>query len=153
MYFNLQVSVNGIISFDREFSLDFPENFPSMDGDVHFSYLVAPYWSNVDTRISGSVEYESYFRGDSEASDQQMSRVEEFLRDEGNVSFNAQWMLLASWENVHPYPHGDSLELDRENPYLESVATCSILFTIKECPYFYSTYVYTYIHICRYTDP
>lgn len=117
----LQVGVNGIISFDREFTLDSPEDFPSMDGDVYFSYLVAPYWSSIDTRRDGTVRYETYRRGDSESSDQQMRRVDEFLGDEEGIDFVGEWMLLASWEGVHPYPHGESADLSRENPYLESV--------------------------------
>lgn len=113
--------MNGIISFDREFALNSPENFPSLDGDVYFGYLVAPYWSNIDTRRAGTVRYETYRRGDSEASDKQMGVVTDFLSDEENIDLVGEWMLLASWENVHPYPHGDSAELARLNPYLESV--------------------------------
>lgn len=113
--------MNGIISFDRPFSLGSPENFPSMDGDVYFSYLVAPYWSNIDTRRAGRVRYEYYNRGDSEISDRQIARVTDFLQVEQNVTIVGEWMLLVSWESVHPYPHGVSAALDRENPYLESV--------------------------------
>ena len=115
------MSVNGIISFDREFTLTSSENFPSMDGDVHFGYLVAPYWSGIDTRRAGRVRYETYRRGDSEESDRQMSTVDDFLVAEEGINFASEWMLLASWEDVHPYPHGDSADLARENPYLESV--------------------------------
>lgn len=46
-----QVGTNGIISFDSEFTRDLPESFPAMsDPEVFISYLVAPYWSNIDTR-------------------------------------------------------------------------------------------------------
>lgn len=129
--------MNGIISFDRAFSLGAPENFPSMDGDVYYSYLVAPYWSNIDTRRAGRVQYEAYLRGDSEASDQQMSEVDEFLGDEEDIDFVGEWMLLASWERVHRYPHGDSANMTRQDPYLESVCsqffftTCSSNFFCK----------------------
>ena len=117
-----QVSVNGIISFDRPFSLNTAENFPSQDGDVHFSYLVAPFWSDVDTRRAGTVRYESYYRGDSSASDQRLAIVEQFLLNEEGVEMQGEWMLLAAWENVHPFPHGDIDPADvRVNPYLQSV--------------------------------
>ncbi len=82
--------MNGIISFDREFSLDSPEDFPSMDGDVYFSYLVSPYWSDIDTRRAGSVRYETYSRGDSEASDRQISMVTDFLATEEGVSMTGE---------------------------------------------------------------
>ncbi len=92
-----------------------------MDGDVYFSYLVAPYWSDIDTRRAGRVRYETYSRGDSEASDGQISTVEDFLAAEESVTMVGEWMMLVSWEDVHPYPHGTSAELERENPYLDSV--------------------------------
>ena len=119
--------MNGIISFDRAFPLDAPENFPSRDGDVYYSYLVAPYWSNIDTRRAGSVRYETYRRGDSEASDQQMGLVTDFLGDEEGVDFVGEWMLLASWDGVHPFPHGDSANMTRQDPYLDSVWLCMFI--------------------------
>ena len=113
--------MNGLISFSYEFSLESAENFPSSDGKIYYSYLVAPYWSNIDTRRAGRVRYETYSRGDSEAADQQISTVENFLAVEENVTLVGEWMMLVSWEDVHPHPHGISAELERENPYLESV--------------------------------
>ena len=117
-----QVGVNGIISFDHNFTLNSPENFPSIDRRVYYSYLVSPYWSDIDTRRVGRVCYEMYRRGDAEASNQRLSAVADFLHDEENVSLVAEWMFLASWESVHPFSHGDASSLIRENPYLESVS-------------------------------
>ena len=111
--------MNGIISFDQAFALDSPQNFPTIEARIYFSYLVAPYWSDVDTRREGRVRYESYYRGDSPESDQQMGMVEDFLEQEEGVVMEVGWMLLASWEEVHP--HGASADLERQNPYLESV--------------------------------
>lgn len=82
---------------------------------------MSPYWANIDTRRAGSVRYESYSRGDSEASDRQISKVENFLAEEENVTLVGEWMMLAFWEDVHPFPHGSSPDLERENPYLELV--------------------------------
>ena len=97
-----------------------------MEGSVYFSYLLAPYWSDVDTRREGNVRYESYYRGDSPESDQQIGVVEDFLEQEEGVVMEVGWMLLASWEEVHPYPHGASADLERQNPYLESVGSLNI---------------------------
>jgi hypothetical protein len=119
--YNLQVGVNGIISFDREVPLTSPKDFPSMDGDVYFGYLVAPYWSGIDTRRAGTVRYETYRRGDSDDSDGQMSIIDDFITENEEINFVSEWMMLASWEDVHPYPHGDSARMGRQNPYLESV--------------------------------
>ena len=118
----LQVGVNGIISFDREFSLNSPENFPSTDGKVFYSYLVAPYWSDIDTRREGRVRYESYYLGDSIASDRQLNTVNDFIQTEEDSDFQGNWMMLASWEDVHPFPHGDIANFDRVDPYLELVS-------------------------------
>ena len=73
-----------------------------MDGSIYYSYLAAPYWSNIDTRRSGTVRYESYSQGDSLASDGQLQMVNEFINIEQDPDFEGEWMLLASWENVHP---------------------------------------------------
>ena len=113
--------MNGLISFSYEFSLQSGDNFPSKDAKIYHSHLVAPYWSNIDTRRAGRVRYETYSWGDSEAANQQISMVENFLSVEENVTLAGEWMMLVSWEDVHPYPHGTSAELERENPYLESV--------------------------------
>ncbi len=120
-----QVGVNGIISFDREFNADSSQNFPSMNGSVYYSYLASPYWSNIDTRRSGQVRYESYTLGDSSESDDQLEMVDDFINIEQDPGFQGEWMLLVSWEDVHPYPHGDVAEAERIDPYLDSV---SILF-------------------------
>lgn len=117
----IQVAVNGIISFDNPFSINEPENFPSQNGKVYYSYLVAPYWSNIDTRLEGTVRYETYTRSNSPISDQRFEMVEEFLRNEGGVVMQGQWMLLAEWADVHPFPHGTTGEQEREDPYLEAV--------------------------------
>ena len=83
---------------------------------------MAPFWSDVDTGRAGRVRYESYYRGDSSASDQQLATVEQFLLDEEGVEMQGEWMLLAAWENVHEYPHGSSEEVE-ENPYYQAVGS------------------------------
>lgn len=82
---------------------------------------MAPYWSNIDTRRAGRVRYETYSRGESEASDRQINIVLDFLALEENITMVGEWMMIVSWEDVHPFKHGTSDELHRDNPYLESV--------------------------------
>ena len=93
-----------------------------MDGTIYFSYIVAPFWSDIDTRLKGRVHYQSYASGDSVASDDRLQIVSQFISSEMGVEFNGSWMLLATWEDVHPFPHGVSEQLGRLNPYLESVS-------------------------------
>lgn len=80
---------------------------------------MAPYWSNIDTRLAGRVQYETYRLGESDDVASRLGFINRVINAELNPDFTGDWMLLANWENVHPYPHGDSAELDRQNPYLE----------------------------------
>ncbi len=50
-------------------------------------------------------------------------QVTGFINSQNDPDFiGATWMLLANWYNVHPDPHGDSAEQDRQDPYLQSVS-------------------------------
>ena len=120
-----QVGTNGIFSFGREFSLDLPEPFPSDNVAVHFSYLVAPFWSNTDTRLNGQVNYEVHVAGESSTSDEYIGHVSSLINSELDSYFSGSWMVVATWESVHPFPHGNSAQQDRVDPYLQSVRACS----------------------------
>ena len=102
--------------------MSFAEIFPSEERNIFFSYLFAPFWSDIDTKLAGSVQYETYKMGDAEESDSRLRRVSRFIRLEQDPNFEGTWMLLANWEDVHPFPHGASEELDRQDPYLDSVS-------------------------------
>ena len=95
--------------------------FPGQSGDVYYSYVVSPYWSNIDTRLAGQVQYEIFRAGDSEDADFRFRFTNGAINGEVNPDFTGNWMLVVNWENVHPYPHGDSVELNRLNPYLNMV--------------------------------
>ena len=50
--------------------------------------------------------------------------VTDFISSEFDPDFvGGSWMLVATWRGVHPAPHGDSAEQDREDPYLQSVSS------------------------------
>lgn len=118
-----QVGTNGIFSFGRDFRQDLPQPFPSFDAEVYFSYIVAPYWSNIDTRLDGQVNYEVYAAGESTTADDYLRRATLLINTEQDTSFRGNWMVVATWDGVHPFPHGNSAEQDREDPYLQSVRT------------------------------
>lgn len=93
------------------------------DITVYRSYLIAPYWSNIDTRLAGTVSYQILTSGGGNEETDRLENVTNFLNSEMNASFSgANWMLVATWSNVHPNPHGDSVEQDRQDPYLQSVS-------------------------------
>ncbi|XP_003384557.1 PREDICTED: mucin-like protein [Amphimedon queenslandica] len=95
------VGTNGIISFDEPFLYWYPSPFPTRWGSVKRRYVVAPYWSDNDIRDEGDVCYEVH-NEDSNL----MRSISEFISYKSGSAFRGNWMLLAEWSDVHPYPHG-----------------------------------------------
>ncbi len=122
-YLSLQVGNNGIFSFGEPLLENSPSEFPTLQASTYYAYIVAPFWSDIDTRLNGSVRWQVY-SPDSDDEDVLISRVEEFINIElGQDSItNANWMLVATWVGVHPFPHGNSVEEDRLDPYLQRVS-------------------------------
>ena len=150
-----QVGTNGIFSFGVDFRQDLPTQFPSNNVVVYYSYLIAPFWSNIDTRLDGQVNYEVYVAGESSLSDNYLGQVSSLINSEQDPSFVGNWMVVATWDGVHPFPHGDSIEQDREDPYLQSVCKsfsyCYIA-TVKckiHVKHFIITYTYLGKHLSR----
>ena len=118
------------MSFGRDFRQDIPEAFPSTDAEIYFAYLVAPYWSNIDTRLDGQVNYEVYVMGESVISNDYLGRVSTFINSEQDPAFTGNWMIVVTWDGVHPFPHGNSAEQDRVDPYLQSVSNNNCCITL-----------------------
>ena len=86
---------------------------------------MAPYWSDIDIRLDGHVNYEVHMMGESSTSNDYFRRVSSFINsEEDDPDFIGSWMIVATWTNVHPFPHGSSTEQDRVDPYLQSVSIC-----------------------------
>ena len=83
---------------------------------------MAPYWSNIDTRLDGQVNYEVYVMGESAISNDYLGRVLSLINSEQDPDFTGNWMIVVTWDGVHPFPHGNSAEQDRVDPYLQSVS-------------------------------
>lgn len=65
---------------------------------------MAPYWSNIDTRLTGEVWYETHYENQSNQSDYLLDRVSTFVNNQTNASgFSGTWMLVATWDSVPPY--------------------------------------------------
>ena len=86
---------------------------------------MAPYWSNIDTRLEGQVRYEVFQSSDGgTATEGRLGLVTDFINSEFDSDFvGGSWMLVATWREVHPNPHGESAEQAREDPYLQSVGS------------------------------
>ena len=98
----LQVNTNGILSFDVGFPQCCPRPFPVGD-DV---FLVAPFWSDVDIRMVGDISFEVHSVDDLD-SWVHLREVNSFVSNYTGNQFDGTWMLVAFWDSVHPYPHGD----------------------------------------------
>ena len=104
-----KVSTNGFISFTNKYFSSYPSRFPLSTN----AYLVAPFWSDNDIRQSGDVYYVSL--NSANGNTKLFKDVNDFI-DSHNVQsspvniekFEGKWMLIAQWEQVHPFPHGSS---------------------------------------------
>ena len=94
-----------MISFSRPFYNSNPSPFPG-NYNLRRFYVVAPYWADHDTRRGGSVLYETFQRGQSSNDNSILNNVNRYLRV-NNVTgdFTGTFMILAKWENVHPYSY------------------------------------------------
>ena len=108
----LQVSENGAISFANPWPYSSPSRFPTNWYWTRNQYVLAPFWSDNDIRRSGSVRYANITLGDSRHDNKLIKTVSRFIRyqhdDAAMQNFEGQWMLVAYWDGVHPYPHGST---------------------------------------------
>ena len=115
MIFNscMQVSENGAISFANPWPYSSPSRFPTNWYWTRNQYVLAPFWSDNDIRRSGSVRYANITLGDCKHDNNELiETVSRFIRHQHNdaamQNFEGQWMLVANWDCVHPYPHGST---------------------------------------------
>ena len=95
-----------MISFSRPFYYWYPSPFP---GNYYLRrfYVVAPYWADHDIRRDGNVFYETFERGRSRIDNNILDNVNRYLRLNNEAeNFTGTFMILARWQDVHPYPHG-----------------------------------------------
>ena len=75
-------------------SLKYPTPFNQND---NMQYIVAPFWSDIDTRTEGSISYEIHTNKTSLSLLQHVSR---FIQQKEQNQFSATWMLVAEWSSV-----------------------------------------------------
>ena len=131
----MQVGTNGIISLGQPWTFWNPDLFPTDDYYIHISYVYAPFWADIDTRLAGSVYYETHQRGINDATNAVLERVSGFIASKMGISFSALWMIVAQWDRVHPFPHGSTVSAvsDQYSLFLNSVSIYTISYIVKMC--------------------
>ena len=89
-----------MISFEQPFTHHVPYLFPSEFTFISTAYLLAPFWSDVDIRVQGSIQYEVHTGSGSSL----VSLVSEFVSNYTGNDFTGEWMLVAQWTGVPPFP-------------------------------------------------
>ena len=94
-FYCLQVSSNGLFSFNRSVNFFSPVRFPNSSA---YSYIVAPFWADHDPRPTGQISYEIHNRNTN-----LLSMVNNFIRQQTATNFEGLWLLVAEWNNVAEY--------------------------------------------------
>ena len=102
--FNFQIGTNGIISFDQPVYSAVTSRFPSNRNDIRNLFIVAPFWDDVDIRRSGNIFYKVFTTLSDDA--HVMVMVNDYIFQETGEAFYGKWMLVVTWDHVHPWPHG-----------------------------------------------
>ena len=89
-----------MISFQQPFTHHVPFLFPSEFTFISSSFILAPFWSDVDIREVGSIQYEVHTGRENS----QISLVNQFISNYTNDEFAGTWMLLVQWDQVPPFP-------------------------------------------------
>ena len=121
----IQVGTNGIISFQQPFTHHIPSLFPSELTFISSAYLLAPFWSDVDIGIYGSIFYEVHNNSNSLL----ISQVNRFLSNYTETDFNGTWMLVVQWDEVHQFPGFLTIPVRFNSEYIMSSEHCNIICT------------------------
>ncbi|XP_058052426.1 alpha-tectorin-like [Ahaetulla prasina] len=109
-YNSLYVNNNGVISFGKYVSEYTPNAFPLENG-IPF---VAPFWSDVDNRVSGSI-----FSRQTEDPVLLSQFAADLSRYHNDISFTPTWMFIATWDEVGYYGSAS----DKVNTFQAILAT------------------------------
>ena len=134
LYLFLQVGTNGIISFGAPWRFFDPMPFPTNSLSTRDTYVVALFWNDHDMRLEGDIFYETHSAlSGNPTSSNLLDYVSAFIRNRTQSArdFSGQWMLVAQWDEVHPYPHGRfsdlSLFTEEYRNFVQRVSTVTLL--------------------------
>ena len=115
----MQVITNGFFSFGIPYTAFSPRLFP-VDG----WYLAAPFWSDVDiTNGVGRIRYEVHSSTNGGVTPgTPLQDISDFISNEEDVVFEAEWMLVAEWEDVPAFGASTSVVKSAQISELEDSA-------------------------------
>ncbi|XP_074837543.1 alpha-tectorin-like [Carettochelys insculpta] len=93
-YRSLYVNNNGVVSFGVPVNQFTPDSFPLSDGRA----FVAPFWADVDNRITGEVYYRQ--SQDPQLLQKVTADINAYFAHE---EFTATWLFVATWDRVTFY--------------------------------------------------
>jgi hypothetical protein len=88
-----------VISFQEGFVDPFPELFPSELTVISSSFLLAPFWSNIDASVYGLIRYQVH----DQLSSSLLLQVNDFISNYTESAFTGTWMLVVEWTAVVEY--------------------------------------------------
>ena len=97
-----------MISFEKPWQYAQPDRFPTSDQNIQKINAVAPFWSDNDIRKNGTVRYVAIKEGNSTAGDKILANMNQFIQQQRNSDFTGKYAIIAQWDHVHPFPHGNS---------------------------------------------
>ena len=87
-----------MISFGRPVISPASGPFPTDSPDIFWSYIAAPFWSDVNTTVNGTISWEIHRTIESPVI---LSDVSNLIRSKFiQTPFSGTWMLVATWRNV-----------------------------------------------------
>ena len=108
------------MSFRIDYTHFDAELFPTTNPNIYWDFVVAPFWSDADLRLEGRASWEIH---DLMQSEELVNAISVFIQQnyDGAENFSGTWMIVAFWEDVHPWPHGVGFN----TPFTLSVRDCS----------------------------
>ena len=123
--YQLQVGINGLLSFDTPYDSWFNQPFPL----VFTPYLVAPFWDDADiTGGNGQISYEIHQSG------YYLDHVSSFIRARNPSEFQGTWMMVIFWDAIHPYPGTFTNEVRVLEYSSDNFLTFFVLLPIRKTP-------------------
>ena len=98
-----------MISFRRGFTYYTPRLLPTDRQVIRDSIVIAPFWSDADLRLEGTLRFKTFTRMSATSVDNELlNYVSGYIANQWNnaTNFNGTTMLVAQWKNAPPYPHG-----------------------------------------------